>query len=73
MDYFAVSLPDLLIWDGDLQEKNTVHCHLMLALGYLGLGETDKGLHYLQEVERMDTNHPVPHAVRSLLQLNRER
>ena len=69
MDYFAVSLPDLLIWDGDLQEKNTVHCHLMLALGYLGLGKTEKGLRYLQEVERQDANHPVPPAIRSFLNL----
>jgi len=37
MDYFAVSLPDLLIWDGDLQEKNTIHCEKMMALGHDGL------------------------------------
>lgn len=37
MDYFAVSLPDLLIWDGDLQEKNTIHCKKMMALGHDGL------------------------------------
>ena len=71
MDYFAVSLPDLLIWDGDLQAKNTVHCNLMMALGYLGLGQYDKGLHFLNEVEALDKNHLVPPALRSLLPLLR--
>ena len=69
MDYFAVSLPDLLIWDGDLQEKNTIHCNLMMALGHLGLGNTEKGLRFLDEVEKTDVNHAVPPAMRSLLPL----
>ena len=69
MDYFAVSLPDLLIWDGDLQEKNVIHCNLMMALGHIGLGNTEKGLRFLKEVENMDVNHPVPPAMRTLLPL----
>jgi hypothetical protein len=69
MDYFAVSLPDLLIWDGDLQEKNTIHCNLMMTLGHLGLGHKEKALHFLGEVERLDVNHPVPPALRSLMEL----
>ena len=69
MDYFAVSLPDLLIWDADLQQKNAAHCRLMMALGHLGLGEHDKGLHFLSEVEALDKNHPVPPALRTLLPL----
>ena len=67
MDYFAVSLPDLLIWDGDLQLKNTIHCTLMMALGHIGLGHNDKGLRYLAEVESLDVNYPVPSALRTLL------
>ena len=67
MDYFAVSLPDLLIWDGDLQEKNAIHCRLMMALGHLGLSHRDKGMRYLEEVEKADPNHPVPPAVHTLL------
>ena len=69
MDYFAVSLPDLLIWDGDLQQKNTIHCTLMMALGHLGLGHTDRGMRYLEDVEHLDVNHPVPPALRTLLPL----
>jgi len=57
MDYFAVSLPDLLIWDDSLDTKNLIHCKYMLALGYYGLGDKDKALKYLEEVEALDNNH----------------
>jgi tetratricopeptide (TPR) repeat protein len=39
MDYFAVSLPDFLVFDDDLQERNQLHCRYMIALGSLGLGD----------------------------------
>lgn len=57
MDYFAVSLPDLLIWEDSLEVKNIVHCCYMLALGYFGLGEKDKARKYLSQVEALDINH----------------
>ena len=57
MDYFAVSLPDLQIWDGDLQLRHQVHCHYMLALGYWGMGDKGKAHRYLNEAERHDMNH----------------
>jgi tetratricopeptide (TPR) repeat protein len=64
MDYFAVSLPDLLIWEGSgedgrssLDIKNEIHCKYMLALGYYGLGEKAKAMRYLSEVEALDNNH----------------
>ena len=37
MDYFAVSLPDLAIWDEDLKQRNVAHCDLMARLGREGL------------------------------------
>ncbi|MCR5841542.1 MAG: DUF5107 domain-containing protein [Bacteroidales bacterium] len=37
MDYFAVSLPDLAIWDEDLKVRNIAHCDLMVAMGQDGL------------------------------------
>ena len=57
MDYFAVSLPDLLIWDDSLDTKNVIHCKYMLALGYYGMGDKEKALRYLTEVETLDNNH----------------
>ncbi len=67
MDYFAVSLPDLLIWEDSLDRKNEIHCKYMLALGYYGLGEADKALRYLAEVERLDINHQGVQALRTLV------
>ena len=39
IDYFAVSLPDLSIWDEDLNRRNREHCRYVMELGRLGLGE----------------------------------
>ena len=57
MDYFAVSLPDLLIWEDSLDLKNEIHCKYMLALGYYGLGEKEKAKRFAIEVESLDNNH----------------
>lgn len=35
IDYFAVSLPDLQIWDDDLQIRNQIHCKLVMGMGHL--------------------------------------
>ena len=58
MDYFAVSLPDLLIWEGNLQEQNTIHCRYMLALGYDGLGDKERAERYLAGI-KVYQNQPV--------------
>ena len=67
MDYFAVSLPDLLIWEDSLDRKNEIHCKYMLALGYYGLGDMKKAMHYLGEVEKLDINHQGVQALRTLV------
>ena len=70
MDYFAVSLPDLLIWEDSLDTKNVIHCKYMLALGYYGMGDMDHALKYLAEVEAMDNNHQGIQQLRSLIDAN---
>lgn len=67
LDYFAVSLPDLLIWEDDLEVRNIIHCKYMMALGYCGLGLKDKSLALLQEVEGLDLNHQGIMAFGSLI------
>ena len=57
LDYFAVSLPDLLIWEDDLTFRNKIHCHYMLGLGFYGLNEMDKAKNHLLEAAKMDVNH----------------
>ncbi len=69
MDYFAVSLPDLLIWEDSLDVKNRIHCIYMLALGYYGLGDKEHAERYLSEMESLDVNHYGIQAFRSLMTL----
>ena len=70
MDYFAVSLPDLLIWEDSLDVKNVIHCKYMLALGYYGMGDTKHALKYLAEVEALDNNHQGIQQLRTLMESN---
>jgi tetratricopeptide (TPR) repeat protein len=39
LDYFAVSLPDLQIWEDDLTKRNHQNCLNLIALGELGLSK----------------------------------
>lgn len=57
IEYFAVSLPDFLIFDADLNKKNKVHCYFMAALGYLGKGDTEKAKEYAQKGLELDKCH----------------
>jgi tetratricopeptide (TPR) repeat protein len=57
MDYFAVSLPDFLVFDVDLDEKNKIHCYYMMGLGYMGLGESEKALEAFNNVLCLEPNH----------------
>lgn len=57
IDYFAVSLPGMLIFDDDLNLRNRIHCLYMMALGYIGLTEKDKAKSCLKEVLNLDRNH----------------
>lgn len=57
IDYFAVSLPDLLIWDDDLQRRNTSHCQYLMGLGYLGLGNLDQARDFFSKILEVDTYH----------------
>lgn len=67
MDYFAVSLPDLLIWEDSLQVRNRLHCLYLLALGNEGLGNRAKALRYLTEAEQLDNAHPGLIAARTFI------
>jgi Cytochrome c biogenesis factor len=57
IDYFAVSLPDLAIWDDDLNIRNQMHCYYVMGLGNLGLNNIEKAKEYLSKVRKLDINH----------------
>lgn len=52
--YFAVSLPDFLIFEDDLDQRNATHCYFLMALGSIGLGEAQKAAGFLHEALTRD-------------------
>ncbi|MBI9063259.1 MAG: DUF5107 domain-containing protein [Marinilabiliaceae bacterium] len=57
MDYFAVSLPDLLIFEEDLQKRHEQHCHYLMGLGHLGLGNSTKAASEFEQILKSDKYH----------------
>ena len=57
IDYFAVSLPDLQIFDEDLNRKNEIHCRFLMGLGLLGLGQEQKAGAEFEKVLALDHMH----------------
>lgn len=57
IDYFAVSLPDFLIFEADLNKKNKVHCLYMASLGYLGKGDAVHAKEYAKWALELDQCH----------------
>ncbi|MDF1573069.1 MAG: DUF5107 domain-containing protein [Bacteroidales bacterium] len=57
IDYFAVSLPDLQIWEEDLDRRNRIHCNYLMALGHQGMGNTAKVAEYFRKVLEQDSSH----------------
>jgi tetratricopeptide (TPR) repeat protein len=57
IDYFAVSLPDLMVFDGDLNIRNHIHCHYLIGLGYLGLNESEKANFHFELALKANINH----------------
>jgi hypothetical protein len=58
IDYFATSLPNLLLFDDDLRKRNSIESQLLSALASHGLGDEAEGLRGLQQVIAQDPNHP---------------
>ena len=57
MDYFAVSYPDLQIFEEDLTKKNKAHCYYLMGLGNLGLKDMEKAAYYFGETLKLDPHH----------------
>jgi tetratricopeptide (TPR) repeat protein len=57
IDYFAVSLPDLLVFDADLNLRNRIHCLYLMALGNLGIGALQKAGELFDKILALDRNH----------------
>ena len=57
IDYFAVSLPDFLVFEDDLNKKNEIHCNYMMGLGHIGLEDKKRAKQYLRKALELEPNH----------------
>ena len=57
IDYFATSLPAMLLFDEDLALRQTITARFLEAQAQLGLGEEAEGLRLLEEVLAIDNAH----------------
>ncbi len=57
IQYFAVSLPEFLIFDEDYTLRNRAHCYYLMALGNMGLGDGGKAAAFLDEAVKAEPSH----------------
>ena len=56
-DFFAVSLPDFLIFDDDMDRKNKAHCYYLMGLANLGTGNKKEAAEQFKKALKYDSNH----------------
>ncbi len=59
LDYFATSLPTMLLFDDDLQFRQETTALFLQAQAHLGLGRTARGRRLLRTVLERDPNHAL--------------
>jgi len=57
IDYFATSLPTMLLFEEDLSKRQHITATFLRAQGLLGLGRTDEATAALDEVLMLDRSH----------------
>lgn len=67
IDYFAVSLPDFLVFDVDLAAQNRAHCWFLRALAAAGCGDADAARAALDEARSLEPFHAGAEDLRRLL------
>lgn len=56
-DFFAVSLPDFLIFEDDMDKKNKAHCYYLMGLANLGMGNKEEAAKQFEKAISYDYNH----------------
>lgn len=57
IDYFATSLPAMLLFDEDVDQRQKITTHFLQAQALLGLGEINKAVNLLRQVHDLDHSH----------------
>lgn len=56
-DFFAVSLPDFLIFEENMEAKNKAHCYYLMGLAHLGFDDKKKAAEAFAKALELDFNH----------------
>lgn len=56
-DFFAVSLPDFMVFEDDMNIRNKAHCYYLMGLADLGFGEKEKAKEEFEKALTYDYNH----------------
>lgn len=67
-DFFAVSLPDLVVLDVPAAQQHRQHCLFIEALGYLGLGNMADYRQAIQQLLVINPAHDKAHLIDHALQ-----
>ncbi len=59
IEYFAVSLPDLTVFEDDYTLRNKAHCNYLLGLGNIGLGNMEEAKKYLTKAMEIESAHQM--------------
>ena len=57
IDYFATSLPLLLVFEDDIQKRNTIDAKYLIALAEVGLGANKNAINILKETLQLNSMH----------------
>ncbi len=57
IDYFATSLPAMLLFDDDLKRRQDMLASFLQAQALAGMGESERALALLRKVQELDGNH----------------
>jgi tetratricopeptide (TPR) repeat protein len=58
IDYFATSLPAMLLFEEDLTRRDAITAHLLAAQAALGLGDKRAWQRHTRELRKLDPHHP---------------
>ena len=56
-DFFAVSLPDFLIFEDDMDRRNKAHCYYLMGLANIGLANPEAAVKDFDKALEYDFNH----------------
>lgn len=68
IDYFATSLPTMLLFEDDLEQRNTIEATFLEAQAQFGMGHFVEAGRLLEAVQLLDSNHMGAHTLSRLVQ-----